>query len=258
MTLATGWDDSTTTDDSLLRTFVHAWADSQAEALGALGGTVRDEPGYAFVDHPRPAGYYAGVTPLVPPPVDGGWDALLDEVEPRILPGAGGFFLWSAFPTPDLRRRGWVLEGHPPLLVRPAGLPLPPAADGLDVRRVADGAGVADWQATVRAGYSAPGLDLFDPGILGSRLRMWTAYADGRPVGAAASFVAPAMHVAAMGVVLPAYRGRGIWRHLLRVRLEDAAGLPSAALFSDDARPGAQHFGHLPLLRFTLWRKPRP
>ncbi len=37
MTLATGWDDSTTTAGSLLRTFVHARADSQAEALGAPG-----------------------------------------------------------------------------------------------------------------------------------------------------------------------------------------------------------------------------
>jgi hypothetical protein len=35
--------------------------------------------------------------------------------------GTGEAYLWSAWPTPDLRSRGWVLEGHPPLLLRPPG-----------------------------------------------------------------------------------------------------------------------------------------
>ncbi|MCA1672601.1 MAG: hypothetical protein LC799_10485, partial [Actinobacteria bacterium] len=33
--------------------------------------------------------------------------------------GAGDVELWSPWPTPDLAGRGWELEGHPPLLIRP-------------------------------------------------------------------------------------------------------------------------------------------
>jgi hypothetical protein len=35
-------------------------------------------------------------------------------------------------------------------------------------------------------------------------------------------------------------------------------GLPSASLFSDMSRAGAERNGFLPISRFTLWRRPRP
>jgi hypothetical protein len=59
-------------------------------------------------------------------------------------------------------------------------------------------------------------------------------------------------------VVLPEARRRGYWQALLRARLADLEGLPSAALFSDMSRSGAERNGFLPVTRFTLWRRARP
>ena len=43
----------------------------------------------------------------------------LGRIERFVGGGLGQVCLWSAWPTPDLHRRGWRLSGHPPLLVRP-------------------------------------------------------------------------------------------------------------------------------------------
>jgi hypothetical protein len=175
---------------------------------------------------------------------------VVDEVEELLLagPGSGDVLLWSAWPTPDLRRRGWQLEGHPPLLYRPAGGPLPLAGD-LEVRRASDAAALADWERVAVEGYPLgdlapwrPGV-LFDTRVLASPLRLWVGYADERPVGAAASYVAHGLHVLALGVVLPEARRRGYWQALLRARLIDLEGLPSASLFSEMSRAGAERNG---------------
>ena len=60
--------------------------------------------------------------------------------------------------------------------------------------------------------------------MLPSPLRLWVGYADGSPVGAAASYVAHGLHVLALGVVLAAARRRGHRQALLR-----AAGRPGRA-----------------------------
>ena len=70
----------------------------------------------------RPAAMHNAATLLRPLPFDrpGG---VLDEVEGFFDGGGSGeVYLWSAWPTPDLRPRGWVLEGHPPMLLRPPGV----------------------------------------------------------------------------------------------------------------------------------------
>jgi hypothetical protein len=227
-------------------------------------GRVERRAGLVAGDLARPAASYNGVT-LLRPPAPEAWGMLVDEVEQMLLAGSGSgdVFLWSAWPTPDLRRRGWELEGHPPLLLRPASGPLPPASD-LDVRRVNDAAALATWERVAVEGYPLgdlapwrPGV-LFDERVLATRLRLWVGYADGRPVGAAASYVAHGLHVLALGVVLAEARRRGYWQALLRARLADLEGLPSGSLFSDMSRAGAERNGFLPVTRFTLWRRTRP
>jgi hypothetical protein len=229
-----------------------------------LGGRVERRTGLLAGDLGRPAAYYNGATLLRPPAPDG-WGMVVDEVQELLVagPGSGDVFVWSAWPTPDLRRRGWQLEGHPPLLYRPAGGPLPPAGD-LQVRRASDAAALADWERVAVEGYPLgdlapwrPGV-LFDTRVLASPLRLWVGYADERPVGADASYVAHGLHILALGVVLPEARRRGYWQPLLRARLADLQGLPSASLFSDMSRAGAERNGFLPISRFTLWRRPRP
>jgi hypothetical protein len=262
--LTTGWEPDVPLGDSVLRRFVNAWAESLAGPVAAVGGHVEHRDGLVVGDLARPAAYYNGATLLRPPAPDA-WGTVLDEVEELLLagPGTGGVFLWSAWPTPDLRRRGWELEGHPPFLLWPAGGPLPLAGD-LQVRRVSDAAALADWERVAVEGYPLgdlapwrPGV-LFDQRVLATPLRLWVGYADGRPVGAAASYVAHGLHVLALGVVLAEARRRGYWRALLRARLADLEGLPSASLFSDMSRAGAERSGFLPITRFTLWRRARP
>jgi hypothetical protein len=60
---------------------------------------------------------------------------------------AGGpFMLFSAWPTPNLRRVGFGLVGHPPMMLRPAGPYESSRPDGLEIRRVDDAASAEHWE----------------------------------------------------------------------------------------------------------------
>jgi hypothetical protein len=154
--LVTGWEPEVPVGDTVLRRFVHAWAESLAGPVAAVGGCVERRGGLMLGDLARPAAYYNGATLLRPPDPDA-WRTVVGEIEEVLLagPGGGDVYLWSAWPTPDLRRRGY-------------------------------------WQA------------------------------------------------------------------LLRTRLADLKGLPSASLFSDMSRARPERNGFLPVTRFTLWRRARP
>src|SRR4029453_3551153 len=121
---------------------------------------------------------------------------VLDEVE-RFFDGGGRgeAYLWSAWPTPDLRPRGWVLEGHPPMLLRtpgggpgPPGPPRPPGARGGrgGAPRPPGGGGGAGRGARGRGGGgggdgspsgapqpSPPGALVEEPVLADGRLRLW-------------------------------------------------------------------------------------
>lgn len=262
--LTTGWESDLAPADTELRRFVLAWSASLAGPVQAEGGRVSRSPGVLTTDLARPASYYSSAV-LLQPPVDDRWGDALDVVDRAMFrDGTGLVHLWSPWPTPDLTARGWRLEGHPPFLFRPPGGPLPPATPGLDVHEVADSEELRTWERVVVEGYPMPDLLPWRPGVLftervlGSGLRLWVGYADGEPVGAAASFVAHDLHVLSVGVVLPAARGKGYWRSLLRTRLAAYPDLPSGSLFSDMSRPGAQRNGFWPISRFTLWTRDRP
>jgi hypothetical protein len=140
MTLVTGWEPETPVEDTLLRRFVFALAAAWEPAVAAMGGRVQRCAAYALADFGRPAGLGNAVTLLQPLPPDGP-DEVLDAVEAAVAPGSGTVFLLSAWPTPDLGRRGWQLAGHPPFHIRPPGpLPPAPAVPGMRIRDVRDGA----------------------------------------------------------------------------------------------------------------------
>jgi hypothetical protein len=169
-----------------------------------------------------------------------------------------------AWPTPDLTERGWVLEGHPPLMVRPPGGRLPPEAGGVTVRPVADDGRLDDFCRVMVDGFPLTELrpyrasSLFDGQLFRDpRWRLWLAEIDGRPVGAAALFVEYGLAQLSLAATLPSARGRGAWYALVRTRLQAAAGLTSVGIFSDDSRPGIERLAFLPITRFTLWRRDR-
>ena len=119
-----GWEPDTPLEDSLLRRFLVNWTAS-IEAHGLpLGGRMLRRDDLAAVDLGRPS-FGANVATLTAPLFPEGVEevtAALDEFY-GFSRGvySGTAFLFSAWPTPDLRPHGWKLLGYEALMLRPAG-----------------------------------------------------------------------------------------------------------------------------------------
>ncbi|MFH0245554.1 hypothetical protein ACGRHY_24750 [Streptomyces sp. HK10] len=262
--LETGWKPTTPVGDTLTRRYVYNHADCVDAIVRAAGGRTLRTDAFAAADLGRPSGLYNSAT-LLQPLAGRDTARALAPIEEFFGQGTGQVLLWSPWPTPDLTEYGWKLSGHPPLLLRPPGEPPSFPDRGTRVVPVEDAEGVRAWERTVVEGFPfddvlplLPGA-LLDPAILGDeRFRMWLALKDGVPASAAALFTAHGIAQFVFGVTLPRARREGHWYALVRERLKAAGPLPSAALFSDDSRPGAERAGFLPLSRFTLWYRDRP
>ena len=262
--LTTGWEPDLPDADSLSLTWLRHWADQLEAFARSVGGrTARDER-FLLADHGRPASFFNSVVLLAPPPDRGGFDALLDEIESRTAAGSGALYLWSLWPTPDLRERGWELDGHPPLLVRPPGT-VAAAPSGPLPTPVRSAAELAVWERIVVDGYPMAELQPFRPGTLlgpdlldDPRFRFWLGHDEaGAPVTATAQFVARGVAGFALGVTLPGHRGRGHWARQVAVRLHAEPSRWHVGVFSDHSRRGAERAGFLPVLRHTLWHRDR-
>ena len=204
--LCTGWEPDLSPEDTVLRRFLLHLAEYFASAAAAAGATAVHHAGMAVADLGRPSGFFNSAVLLQPPAPDR-WDGVLDSLDEAFAHGTGDTYLWSAWPTPDLRPRGWQLTGHPPLLVRPPGGVLPPAAPGLEVREVRTPAGLEDWARVAVEGYPLDELSPYRPGSLlderilrDLRWRFWVGYEDGRPVSIGTLFVSHGLAQLALGV----------------------------------------------------------
>lgn len=261
--LCTGWEPGLPPEDTVLRRFLLHLAEYYASAAAAAGAPTVRRPEMVVADLRRPSGFFNSAVLLQPPAPDR-WDSVLETVDEAFAGGTGDAYLWSAWPTPDLRPRGWQLMGHPPLLVRQPGGLLPPAAPGLEIREVRDPAGLEDWAGVAVDGFPLDELSPYRPGSLlderilrDRRWRFWVGYEDGWPVSIGTLFVSHGLAQLALGVSLPRARGRGFWYALVRERLRAETGLLSGGVFSDDSRPGIERLGYLPIVRLTLWHRPR-
>jgi hypothetical protein len=123
--LTDGWEPELPVSDTLLRRFLFNLAAFNELPAVAAGARVLHRDDLAAADLGRPAAMHNAAVLLRPPPFERPGETL-DLVEGFFDgQGTGEAYLWSVWPTPDLRPRGWVLEGHPPLLLRPAGGPPP-------------------------------------------------------------------------------------------------------------------------------------
>lgn len=263
-----GWEPDTPPEDTLLRRYLLNLADANAGPVTALGGRVLRRDDVVAADLGRPTGWLFNSAVLLQPLGSSHTEDTLDAIEAFYATGRGQVSLWSAWPTPDLRRRGWTLEGHPPLLVRPPaplpGRPAPPA--DLRIEPVHDPAGVRDWERVLVDGFPFDELQPLVPGSLVDerilderRLRLWVGYQDsGTPMCAAALFTHAGLAQLLMAATLPHGRRRGYYDAIARHRLRAEPDLPAGGLFSNMSRPGAQALGFLPLLRFTAWTRTRP
>jgi hypothetical protein len=264
--LTDGWEPDLPVSDTLLRRFLFNLAAFNELPAVAAGARVLRRDDLVAADLGRPAAMHNAATLLRPLPFDRAGETL-DVVEGFFDGhGRGEAYLWSAWPTPDLRPRGWVLEGHPPLLLRPAGgPPPPPVPPGLRAERVTGVEGLRDWERVAVDGFPYRELQPYRPGVLleervlaDERLRLWVGYEDDRPVCIGTLFVDAGVAAFSLGVTLPEARRRGYWAAMAGVRLLEEPDLPAVGIFSDMSRPPAEALGFLPLTRFTLWHRPRP
>jgi hypothetical protein len=170
--------------------------------------------------------------------------------------------LLSAWPTPDLRARGWTLVGHPAFVLRgPA--PHPPAGRaGIDTALVRTPSDLAVAERIAIEGYpleSAPGApanSVYAESTLESPLLVRIGRLAGEPVSVAASYFAHDVVNLCLAATLPAGRRKGVWVQLVADRVNDEEHYPSCAITSDDSRPGFVKLGFLPVQRLTMWLRP--
>ena len=265
--LFTGWGPDAPASDTVLRAFLLNWADSTAVAVEATGGQVRRRDDLVAADVGRPAGFTNCAILLAPLGTASTADVLgaLDDLYGFASGGkTGEVVLISAWPTPDLRPRGWALMGHPPIHLVPPGRGLPPAPPGLRIEPVTDEVGLRVWEDVVVAGYPLPDVAPYLPGgiypsrvLTDGRFRFWLGWHDGRPVGVAAAFVSHGVNNVLIVATLPEARGRGFGQALTWRAALAEPGLPAVLLSSDDGRPVYDRMGFFPLFRFTLWHRLR-
>jgi GNAT superfamily N-acetyltransferase len=177
----------------------------------------------------------------------------------------GAVFLFSPWPTPDLRPHGWDLVAYQPLMLRPAGGVAPPIPSGLRIEEVRDEVGLQAFEAAMVRGFQMPELAghglgaAFGAGMLADeRQRLWVGWEEDRPVSAAATFVAAGINDVTLVATVPEARGRGYGAALTwRATLVDPA-LPALLIASAEGRPVYERMGYLALFRFALWSRERP
>jgi hypothetical protein len=256
--LETGWLADTPVGDTVLRRFQHNQADVNAAVATAAGGRTDRTPDVALADTGGPVPYLNQA--LLMRPLAAADDPVVEVVER--FAGRSHLTMLSAWPTPDLRGRGWVLVGHPAFVVRNPAPPRTVVAPGVEVRTVATAEELAVAEQVAIEGYpmhEAAGLPpgaVLSPALLSSPVTYRTGRLEGTPVAAAASHVGHGVVNLCLAATLPAARRRGVWESLVWARVGDAADLPAVAFTSDDSRPGFERMGFLPILRFTLWYRP--
>lgn len=266
--LRAGWEPDTPVADSLLRRFLVNWTTS-IEAHGVpAGGRVLRRDDLAAVDLGRPS-FGGNVATLLAPLFPDGVDEVVSALDAfygfSAAKHRGTAFLFSPWPTPDLRPHGWALLGHEPLMLRPAGGDVPPPPPGLRIELVRDEASLRAFEIAMVRGFEAADLEaegpgtVFSPGVLADdRLRMWVGWEEDRPVCAAATFIDAGINDVTLVGTVPEARRRGYGAAVTwRATLADPT-LPAMLLATDDGRPVYERMGYLPLFRFTVWSRDRP
>ncbi len=260
MSLEDGWRPDTPVSDSVLRRFLFNQSDLGDLIADAAGGRHARTPAVALADVGVPVPYLNQAVLLEP---------VLTTDSP-VLAGIDEFFaaghhpamVLSAWPTPDLTSRGWVLVGHPMFVLRAPAEHRFRSNQGVAVRLAHTPADLAVAESVAVRGYPLPeaaGLPanaLFGAGLLDSALHIRIAAVEGTPAAIGSSHVGHGMVNLCLAATLPTARRRGAWESLVWARIDDGPGLPAAAFTSDDSRPGFLRMGFLPITRFTLWLRP--
>ncbi|MGH2533625.1 MAG: GNAT family N-acetyltransferase [Thermomicrobiales bacterium] len=265
--LRAGWEPDTPVTDSLLRQFLVNWTAANEAPGRLLGGRSLRRDDLAACDLGRPAPLYNVATllaPLFPAGVDEIVAALDDFYGFSTGANTGSVFLFSPWPSPDLRPHGWTLLGHEPFMLRPAGGTAPPLPPGLRIEEVRTAESLRAFEDAIVRGFPMPELEAQGPGaafipemLTDDRQRFWVGWEEDRPVSAAATFVAAGINDVTLVATVPEARRRGYGAALTwRATLADPT-LSSLLLATDDGRPVYEGMGYVTLFRFTVWSRDR-
>ncbi len=260
-----GYDAVTASGDNLLNDFcraeVAAWS-SWATAAGGRHG--HDESlGVSWTD--------TGCVSLLGNPAH--WSRPLDAAQAAAAAAAlhtayaagsgGGYLLYSAFPTPDLRALGLHPVGHPPLMVRPADGTDPDRHarhDRLAIVEVADTATLHDFERTLAEAYPIAEVQPWTAGCLVPEAlvstpdwHLYVGYSDGAPVATAAAFVTDRVVDVTLVSNRPETRGRGFGEAITWAATFADPLKPAMLIASDLGRSIYARMGYLAMMRFTLW-----
>jgi GNAT superfamily N-acetyltransferase len=253
--LATGWELGVPVEDTILRRYVFNSSDRVEHMATATGGTAHrfEHVSTGDMHAPSPFGNQAI---LLRPLREADADAVVDTVRASFT---GPHVLFSAWPTPDLRRHGYALVGHPPFMVRPVGGSAPVRPRELDVIEATDATSMEAYDRVFVEGYPVPELQPYQPGslfgsrVLGGIARAWVGTVDGRPVAGSMAFTSRGIVGVENVATLRDARGHGYGAALTATAALSRPDLPSALIASDDGRGVYERLGFLPISRFTLW-----
>ena len=260
MNLENGWRPDTPVGDSVVRRFLFNQADLGDLIADAAGGRHSRTPGVALADVGVPVPYLNQAVLLAP--VLAADSPVLASIDEFFAGGGHQATVLSAWPTPDLTSRGWVLVGHPMFVLRAPVPHMFRSNTGVAVRLAHTAEDLATAEAVAVQGYPLPEAESLAPnaiygaGLLNGPLRVRIAAVEGTPAAIGSSHVAHGVVNLCLAATLPTARRRGAWESLVWARIDDGPGLPAAAFTSDDSRPGFLRMGFLPVTRFTLWLRP--
>ena len=252
---------STPTGDNLILDHIRATAAGYAAVADAGGGRSGElaDLGLHMVDLacPSPFGNLAHLTAPVPEARTADLAAAMKDFF-----GArdgGPYLLFSPWPTGDLGAHGFVLGGHPPVMVRPAG-GTPTECDDLRVVVATDPDELEAFERTLAIGYPASELlpfgsapRLFGDGVLASGWSFYVGYCDDEPVATAAAFVGEGLVLVEAVSTFESHRRRGFGDAITSAATFTAPELPAMLISSDPGRGVYQRLGYMPITRYTLW-----
>jgi ribosomal protein S18 acetylase RimI-like enzyme len=230
----------------------------------ALGGRTTEWGGVSIADAASPNPFLNAVTPtrpLQPDEIDG----LTARLEAFFLERADGgpWVLWSGWPTPDLSRLGYILWGHPPIMVRLPGGKAPAPPPELRIVEARDADELAAIERTFVEAYPALGVEHLLPGaifpasLLGGPYRFWAGYVEREVVSVSAALVGDTHTDVFYVATQPQFRRRGYGEALTwRATLADPT-LPAILEASDDGLPVYERMGYREVGRMSLWERPR-
>lgn len=257
--LETGYGPSSPRGDNLLNDFVQDNAASFAAFGAARGDRIgRVERIVTLIDAGSPLPFSNRA--ILERPIDD-IRSVLDHIRPFYDTGPTvPFLLDSAWPTPDLEPIGFTRMGHPPLMVRAPGDPLPPAPPELHIVRVDDDRSAFDYEHTLIDGYPAPQLQpmtevtIVTPKALDAPgWHHFVGYVDGKPVASGSGYVGDRLVRVDNIATLESVRGRGYGLALTAAAAAVEPSKPATLIASDLGRPVYERLGFVAVMRFTYW-----